>query len=60
MMLSATGIILTAGLFAVGALVALVWSFSAGQWNDVDEGARVVLEDSAVSVSVEGVHDADL
>lgn len=38
-------IIATFAVFFTGALVALAWSFAAGQWNDLSAAANIVLAD---------------
>lgn len=38
-------IVATIAAFTVGALFALAWSITAGQWRNLNEGARLVLED---------------
>lgn len=38
-------IIATFAVFFTGALVALAWSFAAGQWNDLAGAANIVLAD---------------
>ena len=37
--------VMTIFVFAVGALVALVWSFMAGQWQNLGEAAAIPLSD---------------
>jgi len=35
----------TIGVFALGAAFALAWSVAAGQWKNLSEGSRIILED---------------
>ena len=35
----------TIAVFALGAVFALAWSVAAGQWHNLDEGARIVLDE---------------
>ncbi len=32
-------------MFALAAVLAMLWSYSSGQWNDLSEAAQIIAED---------------
>lgn len=45
MFLAVLLVVLVSALFALGAAVALVWSFKSGHWDDMPAAAAVVLKE---------------